>query len=44
MIYVAPYILASHGRLHGGDDPVALLILGLTICVIMAVIWWDLRK
>lgn len=44
MIYVAPFILASHGRLHGGDDPVAFLILGLTICVIMAVIWWDLRK
>ena len=44
MIYAAPFILASHGRLHGGDDPVALLILGLTICVIMAVIWWDCRK
>lgn len=44
MIYVAPFILASHGRLHGGDDPVALLVLGVTICVIMAVIWWDSRK
>ena len=44
MIYVAPFILASHGRLHGGDDPVALLIIGLTLCVIMAIIWWDIRK
>lgn len=44
MIYVAPYILASHGRLHGDGDPVALIFILIVLIILTAVMWWDLRK
>ena len=44
MIYVAPYILASHGRLHGGDDPAALILILIVLVIITAAILWDCRK